>query len=209
MSTMKRIFSILVLLAIIAIAPSSASAKFRWGATAGVNINSLKFKQDIVSIGSTIGYAAGIQGELMFPGIGFGVDFGIGYDQQGAKVNLGEKLIWSSLGYGNEQVYLHNIHIPIHLKFKYTRLNGIENKIAPLVYVGPEFNIQAAHGKCKAFKYSGGDLGITVGVGAELFRKLQVSGAYTWGMTYDLRTKLLDGYSAQSRQWSVRLAYFF
>ncbi len=206
---MKKLFCIIALSLIAAVVPARLSAQFRWAATAGVNINDLKFKQDIVDVKSTIGYGAGINGELMFPGIGFGVDFGLGYDQQGAKVNLGQKLIWSSLNYGDEQVYLHNLHIPVHLKFKYTRLNGIENKIAPLVFVGPEFNIQLAHGKCKAFKYSGGDLGITVGVGAEIFRRWQLIGTYTWGMTYALKTKLLEDYSAKSRQWSVRLAYYF
>ena len=206
---MKRIFSILVLLAIIAIAPSSASAKFRWGATAGVNINSLKFKQDIVSIGSTIGYAAGIQGELMFPGIGFGLDFGLMYEQQNAKINLGEKKIWSSLGLGKETAMMHNIHIPLHLRFKYTRLNGFEEKLAPLAYFGPEFNIQAAHAGGDAFKYSGGDLSLAVGVGVEIFRCWQVIGGYTWGMTYALKTKLLEDFSAKTRGWTLRVAYFF
>ena len=206
---MKRIFSILVLLAIIAIAPSSASAKFRWGATAGVNIKSLKFKQDIVSIGSTIGYAAGIQGELMFPGIGFGLDFGLMYEQQNAKINLGEKKIWSSLGLGKETAMMHNIHIPLHLRFKYTRLNGFEEKLAPLAYFGPEFNIQAAHAGGDAFKYSGGDLSLAVGVGVEIFRCWQVIGGYTWGMTYALKTKLLEDFSAKTRGWTLRVAYFF
>ena len=209
MSTMKRIFSILVLLAIIAIAPSSASAKFRWGATAGVNINSLKFKQDIVSIGSTIGYAAGIQGELMFPGIGFGVDFGIGYDQQGAKVNLGEKLIWSSLGYGNEQVYLHNIHIPIHLKFKYTRLNGIENKIYPFVFGGPSINILLAHSDGGNMAYTTTSLGMHVGFGVELMRKFQISASHEWGLSQQFKTILLEDNAHKLRTWHIRCTYFF
>ncbi len=206
---MKRLLSILTILALTAIIPVALNAQFRWAATAGVNFNSLKLNQELVSTSSSVAYSAGVQGELMFPGIGFGFDFGIGYDQQGAKINLGEKTIWSSQGYGNEQVYIHNIHIPLHLKFKYTRLNGIENKIAPLVYVGPEFNIQVANDKCEAIKYSGGDFGLVFGVGAEIFRKLQISGTYTWGMSYALKTKLLENYSAKSNQWSVRLAYFF
>jgi len=206
---MKRIFSLLIVAISLACVSPAAFGQFRWGATAGVDINSLKFKQDIVDVSNTVGYQAGIMGELMFPGIGFGVDFGIGYDQSGAKVNLGQKTIWSSDGYGNEQVYLHNIHIPIHLRFKYTRLNGIENKIAPLVYVGPEFNIQVAHGNCEAFKYSGGDLGLAVGLGAELFKKWQITGGYVWGMTYALKTKQLENFSAVSRQWTVRVVYFF
>ncbi len=206
---MKRILTLITIITITATCAVNTNAQFRWGATAGININNLSFKQDIVDVSKTVGYQAGVLGELMFPGIGFGFEFGLAYDQQGAKVDLGSRKIWASDGYANEQVYLHNIHIPIHLKFKYTRLNGIENKIAPLAYAGPELNLQVAHGSCEAFKYSGGDLGLTVGIGAELYKRFQISGAYTWGMTYALKTQLLENFSAVSRQWSVRLSYFF
>ncbi len=187
----------------------AAKAQFRYGPVVGVTLNSLVFKQDLVDVTQQVGYMAGIQGELMFPGIGVGIDLGLFYNQQGAMVKLGQKEIWASEGYGSERVYLHNIQIPVHLRFKYTRLNGIEDKIAPIVFGGPEFNIQVAHGRCDAFKYSGGDLGLTAGVGAELFRRWQVTGSYTWGMSYALKTKLLDDFSAQSRQWTVKVAYFF
>lgn len=187
----------------------AAKAQFRYGPVVGVTLNSLVFKQDLVDVTQQVGYMAGIQGELMFPGIGVGIDLGLLYNQQGAMVKLGQKEIWASEGYGSERVYLHNIQIPVHLRFKYTRLNGIEDKIAPIVFGGPEFNIQVAHGRCDAFKYSGGDLGLTAGVGAELFRRWQVTGSYTWGMSYALKTKLLDDFSARSRQWTVKVAYFF
>lgn len=206
---MKKLFSSILLILAICIATPSASAQFRWSGTAGVSFNNLSFKQDLVTVSQTVGYAAGINGEMMFPGIGFGLSFGLLYNQQGAEVNLGERKVWSTLGYGKEQVYLHSASIPVHLRFKYTRLNGFEDKIAPLVFGGPEFNIQVAHGNCKAFDYSGGDLGVTAGVGAEIFKKWQITGSYTWGMTYVLKTSLLDNFSARSRQWNVRLAYFF
>ena len=186
-----------------------SQARMRWGATAGVTVNTLKFKQKLIDIGQTVGYEAGVTGELIFPGIGIGLDLGLMYDQQGAMVNLGQKEIWSSLGYGNVHVYLHNIRVPLHIRWKYTNLNGVEEKIAPIIYGGPEFDIQVAHGKCDAFKYSGGDLGLTVGLGAELWKKWQITAGYTWGMTYALKTKLLDQFSAQSRQWNVRISYYF
>ena len=198
-----------ILIAIISLTAFQSQAKLRWGATAGVTVNSLHFKQDLVTVSNTVGYTAGVTGEAIFPGIGLGVDIGLLYNQQGALVNLGERVIWSSLGYGNEHVYLHSINIPIHLRWKYTRLNGLEDKIAPIVFGGPEFDIQVAHGHCDAFKYSGGDLGLTAGVGAELWKNWQLTASYTWGMTYALKTQLLDQFSAQSRQWTVRLSYYF
>lgn len=198
-----------LLLIVMMVASLAASAQFRYGPMVGVTLNTLKFKQDLVPVKNQVGELAGLQAELMFPGIGLGIDLGIGYNQGGAMVNFGEKLVWSSLGYGKEHVYIHSISIPIHLRFKYTRLNGLEDKIAPLVYGGPEFNLQVGHTNCSMLKCSGGDLGLTAAVGCELFKHWQVVGAYTWGMTYIAKTRLLDNFSARSRQWSVRVSYLF
>lgn len=202
---MKKLITLIIIIS----ASLSAAAQFRYAPVAGVTVNSLVFKQDLVDVWQQVGYTAGVQGELMFPGIGFGIDLGLMYNQQGAKVGLGQKEVWAWQGYGDERVFIHNLMIPVHLRFKYTRLNGLEEKIAPLVYGGPDFNVQLAHGRCKAFEYSGGDLGLTVGGGAELFQRWQVTVSYTWGMTYVLKTRLLDDFSARSRQWMVRVACFF
>ncbi len=206
---MRKLISLAIILLSVVSAPFAAKAQFRYGPAVGVTLNDLVFNQELVDVSQQAGYMAGIQGEMIFPGIGIGIDLGLLYNQQGAMVKLGQKNVWASDGYGNERAYIHNIKIPLYLKLKYNRLNGFEEKIAPIVFGGPEFNIQVAHGKCEAFKYSGGDLGLTAGVGCELFRRWQITGSYTWGMTYALKTKLLDDYSAQSRQWTVKVAYFF
>lgn len=204
----RKLVSTIILMAAL-LMPLSSNAQFRRSVVAGVNINDLVFKQDLAGVSSLVGAQAGVEGELMFPGIGFGLSFGLMYNQLGGQVNLGEKKIWASEGYGNEKLYLHNITIPLHLRFKWTRLNGFEDTLAPLIFGGPEFSILAGHSKCDAIKWAGGDLGLTAGVGAEIFKKWQVTASYTWGMTYSLKTKLLDDYSARQRHWAVRVAYFF
>lgn len=206
---MKKLF-ILALVAIAALtATQKASAQFRYSAIAGPNVSTLVFKQDLADVSQVAGYSAGVQGEIMFPGIGFGVDLGLIYNQLGAKVNLGQKEIWASQGYGDEHIFLHYIQIPFHVRFKWTRMDGLEEKIAPFVYGGPDFTILAGHSHCDAIDFAGGELGLTAGLGFELFRRWQVSASYTWGMTYSLKTVLLDNYSARNRHWAVRLAYFF
>lgn len=206
---MKRFIPALILILALGFMSQPASAQFRYGPVAGPTLTDLVFKQDLVTVDRCVGATAGVQGELMFPGIGFGIDIGLLYNQMGAKVNLGEREVWSSLGYGNERVWLHYIQIPLHLRFKYTRLNGLEEKIAPLIFGGPDFTILAAHGGCDAFDYAGGELGITAGAGVELWRNWQVTASYTWGMTYALKTKLLDDFSARNRHWTLRVAYLF
>lgn len=207
---MRRLITkILTVAAMICVGAVAANAQFRYAAVVAPEYTNLKFKQDLVDVSRTFSGQAGVQGELMFPGIGFGLDLGLFYNQLGAKVNLGQRKIWASQGYGDERVRLHTLQIPLHLRFKWTRLNGLEDIIAPFVYGGPDFNILLGHGKCDAFKYAGGDLSVSVGGGFELWRRWQVSFNYSWGMTYALKTALLDNYSARSRSYGVRVAYFF
>ena len=64
---------IIAALAIIGMA-MGANAQMRWAPVVGVTGNNLKFKQDLVEVSPTIGYQAGIMGEMIFPGIGIGLD---------------------------------------------------------------------------------------------------------------------------------------
>ena len=187
----------------------SANAQMRWGATAGVNVNDLTFKQKLFGVSSAFGESAGIRGEMMFPGIGFGIELGMYYQQLGATLALGDQKIWSSQGYGNERVYMHNITLPFNLKFKWTRMQGLEDYVAPFVFGGPVFNIQAGHSKCDALKFSGGDVSLCAGLGFEVLKRWQIAGSYIWGMTYSLKTAQLVDVSARNRTWDVKVTYFF
>lgn len=213
---MKRIVAPLLSIIILLAAAIPAAAQFRYAPVAGVTINDLKFKQDLFPVDKTVGFQVGLQGELMFPGIGFGIDFALLYNQMGAKADIGTREVWSADGFGRETLQLHTLQIPVHLRFKWTRMNGLEDYIAPFVYGGPDFGISVGHNTIKGsdgakdpFRFSGGDLGLTAGGGVELLKRWQVSVQYTWGMTYLVKTRKLDNLSAQNRQWAVRVAYFF
>ena len=198
------------LLALVAIVVAlSASAEFRWGPTAGVNISKYTYKQALFNVDHSVGGGAGIMGELMFPGIGFGIDLGLNYNMHGSKLHLGDKKVWASDGYGIEQSYLHTIELPINLRFKYTNLNGIERKIAPFVYGGPLFSIIAGHSTLDALEYTGGSVMLQCGVGAELLEHLQISAGYYWGMTYETQTIKLEDLTSRSQGWRVNLTYLF
>lgn len=206
---MKRIFAIIII-AVTALAYGfNATAQFRWGATAGVTMTDLSFKQDLFTVNGLTGGSAGVKGELMFPGIGFGIEFGALYELRGAKLHMGEKLIWSSQGIGTVTQRLHYLDIPFHLKFKWTRLNGFEDYLAPFIQGGPTFNILLAHSANPAMKYSAGCLGLTAGGGVEILKRWQVGAFYTWGMTYAVKTRQLTDFSAKNTTWDFRVTYFF
>lgn len=205
---MKRFVTSLVISLCILAYAIPASAQFRWGPSVGMSVNNLKFKQELFDVSKGIGGSAGVKAEMMFPGIGFGLDMGLYYEQRATTLDLGQKLIWSSEGYGKEKIWLHSIDIPFNLKFKWTRMQGLEDYIAPFVFGGPVFTIQAGHSKCDALKYSGGDVSLIVGGGFELYRRWQVSASYTWGMTYALKTRLLTDLSARNRTIDIKVTYF-
>ena len=206
---MKRCFKALLIAFMAVVAVPMANAQMRWGASAGINVNNMKFKQVLFQVEQGIGESFGMRGEMMFPGIGFGLELGLFYQQQGATLHLGDKPIWSTQGYGNERVYVHNISIPFNLKFKWTRMQGLEDYVAPFVFGGPILQIQAGHSKGDAIKYSGGDVELCAGLGFEVLKRWQIAASYTWGMTYALKTAQLVDVSARNRTWDVRLTYFF
>ena len=200
----KTILTLLVLLTAFC-----ASAEFRWGPTAGINISTLSWKQDLITTKQTVGFNAGAMGEIMIPGIGFGVDFGLKYARHGAKVNFGEKTVWSADGVGNENVMIHTLQIPVNLRFKWTRLNGAERYAAPFVYAGPVFTFNLSTSKLDCIEHPEGSFGLQCGVGGEFFEHLQFSVGYLWGLSYDIRTVKLDNFSAQNRGWQVNFAWLF
>lgn len=197
----------LLIFSVLAVMP--LCAQFRYAPTVGVEYSNLNFKQDLIDVKSAPGLRAGVNGEYMFPGIGFGLDIGAFYSMLGSKVNLGQKQIWASEGYGNERVYLHYLEIPVNLRFKWTRMQGLEDYVAPFVVGGPVFDFLLGHSNIKAMKYAGGTLGLRVGGGVEICRNWQVQLSYTWGMTYALKTVKLDQFSARNKYFSLTLSRYF
>lgn len=186
-----------------------ASAEFRWGPTVGVNVSSLFWKQKLVDTHYLPGVNAGVMGEIMIPGIGFGVDFGLRYSLHGAKVNFGQREVWASDGLGNEKVWFHTVQVPLNLRFKWTRMEGVEHYIAPFAYAGPLFSFNIADNNIPALEYPAGSVALQVGAGAELLERFQISGGYIWGVSYDTRTIKLDNFSARTQGWTINVAVLF
>lgn len=186
-----------------------ASAEFRWGPTAGVNFSTLHWKQKLAKTSMLTGFDAGVAGELMIPGIGFGVDLAVRYNLHGAHVNFGDHKIWAIDGIPNQNVWLHTLEIPVNLKFKWTRMNGFERYLAPFIYGGPVFDFTLSKGNCKAIENPVGYVALQVAGGVEIFEHYQISAGYSWGVSYQVRTIKLDNYSASAQGAFIQLSYFF
>lgn len=202
---MKKLLFTLLILCV----SFGASAKFRWGPTVGINFSEYYWKQKLIKSDLGVGFSAGVLGELMIPGIGFGIDMALKYANHGGEVHFAQQPIWADDGIGNTDLRCHNLQIPVNLRFKWTRMNGFENILAPIVFAGPLFNFNLATSKCRAIEHSEGSVGLQVGAGVELFKHWQVTGGYLWGLTYDLRTLKLDNFSARTQCGFIDITYLF
>ena len=201
----KKIFALVAALSI----AFGAAAEFRWGPTAGLNVSSFFWKQKLCKTTQLAGFQAGIMGEVMIPGIGFGIDMALKYHLNGATVNFGEHEVWASDGIGNQKVWMHTLEIPLNLRFKWTRMQGHERYIAPFVYGGPVFTFNVATNRQPALEHPAATIGLQCGLGGEIFEKFQVSAGYVWDVSYQIRTKKLDNYSARAQGWLLNVAYLF
>lgn len=206
---MNHIIRKVLVLALIVCSSLTAAAEFRWGPSVGINGTTLHWKQKIAKTTHLIGGQAGVLGEIMIPGIGFGIDLGLRYNYHGSHVNFGDFPVWSSDGIKNQDVVFHDIEIPLNLKFKWTRMNGFEQTLAPFVFGGPVFNFTVATNHQPALEHPGAYVAMQCGAGVELLERWQVSGGYSWGISYEARSIKLDNYSANPRGWFVNLAWLF
>lgn len=205
---MKRI-ALLMTVMLLLVTTAMAQSSSRWGVTLGANINSIHFKQsDIMPSKSCWGPQAGVMGEMNFSGLGFGVDGSLLYSMRQGKLNYGERVAWSSLGAGNETVAMHYLDVPLHLKFQFRRLGGMETTFMPLAYVGPHFSflVHGSHSNLNSYPFV--NVYLDMGAGFELFERWQVRGGYKFSVGQSLHTKLLDDNVAKNRNWYFSLTYF-
>lgn len=209
---MRKFTRLLVLaVALLCAVSSFAQPERRWGVTVGGNYNEIHFKQsDIFDSDPMFGGSIGVTGDLMIPGVGFGIDGSILYTFRQGRVHFGDKRAWESQGIETQAVQLHYIDVPLNLKFRYSRLGGLESTIMPFVYAGPTFSFLAGHNKVgNALKYTTVNVLLHAGIGVELFNKVQISGGYSFSVGQNLGTKILDEHVAKHRTWFVQATYFF
>ena len=205
---MKKIY-LLIAIVVLTATTIQAQTYSRWGITAGANINTIHFKQsDILPSKTMWGPQLGVTGEMVFSGVGFGVDGALLYSLKQGKVDYGSREAWSSLGFGDETVAMHYLDVPLHLKLKWRRLNRLENTIMPLVYVGPQFSFLTYGNHRNLNSYPAVNVYLDMGFGVELMERWQLKAGYNFSVGQTFHTKLLDDNVAKNRTWYFNLTYF-
>ena len=154
----------------------SAGAQIHFGLKGGLNISHISLSKEIIQSYNVTGFHIGPMIEIMTP-LGIGVDGAIMYSQKGMEVRTEDALMNNYL------------EVPVNLKYKL----GIIPMIQPYLAAGPyvEIRLDGSDSKWEnvqsQIKTKSFGAGVNLGIGCELFERLQV------GLTYGLA--LTDNYS--------------
>ena len=197
----------LILVALMAIFVSvPASAEFRFGVKAGLNINKLHLSNfgDNVSSDNRCGFTAGVMTEFTVPIIGIGADLSLMYTHMNERINdAGDK------GSINKNF----LEIPLNLKYKFN-IPVVASIIKPMVYTGPTLALKLDKSAIDDLKTKTAQWGWNLGIGVELIKHLQISGGYTFGINnFEKKTGLVDevikDVKLKNNYWTVTAAWLF
>lgn len=211
---MKKSTKLMVALALIVAFTASASAQFRFGVKAGLNVNKLHLNEKTFDKDNGCGFTGGVMVEFTVPVIGVGIDGSVMYTYMNNTVDLPVSAGDFGTGVKNDlesTVGKHFIEIPINLKYKLT-LPVIERILKPYVFTGPTFAFKLDKNTTEAFKTKTCQMAWNVGLGIELLNHLQVGASYGFGMN-NIADKYL-GIDAQNLKvknnyWTITAAYLF
>ena len=184
-----------------------ASAQFKWGLEAGVNMSKIQVSGDggLFDSSNRTGWFVGPKAQVVMPVIGLGIDASILYSQKYMKLEAdGEASPNKSLPY---------LEIPINLRYNY----GFSSLVGIYLATGPQYNWYMG-GRGLDFGDVSGSLerstfSWNVGAGVNLLSHLQIGLTYNIAMGETGQIRNVDGvveaFDMRNNTWQVRLAYLF
>lgn len=204
---MKNLKHLIIVAMMAVFACGQANAEFRFGIKAGLNVNKLHlsdYKENFNS-DNQCGFTAGVMTEFTVPIVGIGFDLSLMYTHMKNEINEGV----------NEGTVGKNfLEIPLNLKYKFN-IPVINSIIRPMVYTGPTMALKLDKSTFEGISTKTVQMGWNLGLGLELFKHLQVSGGYTFGMN-NVAKKIpgvnnmnIGDIMVKNNYWTVTAAYLF
>lgn len=204
---MKNLKHLIIVAMMAVFACGQANAEFRFGIKAGLNVNKLHlsdYKENFNS-DNQCGFTAGVMTEFTVPIVGIGFDLSLMYTHMKNEINEGE----------NEGTVGKNfLEIPLNLKYKFN-IPVINSIIRPMVYTGPTMALKLDKSTFEGISTKTVQMGWNLGLGLELFKHLQVSGGYTFGMN-NVAKKIpgvnnmnIGDIKVKNNYWTITAAYLF
>ena len=214
---MKKLFGILLTLALFTAAP--AAAQFNWGIKAGVNIAEKPSNlSDLKSAANgDAGWYIGPMAKVTLPIVGLGLEANLLYSQTNSEV-------------GGETIKRKCIDLPVYLRYELS-LPVVNKFLEPFIAVGPQWSwnigdknfvvdaINAVGGEYPAdYTLRSSNLSLNLGLGAVILDHFQIQANYNLalGSTSDYRNEfdaVSNIYSnvvkSRTNVWQVSVAYIF
>lgn len=205
---MKNLKHLIIVAMMAVFACGQANAEFRFGIKAGLNVNKLHLSDYKANLNSDnqCGFTAGVMTEFTVPVVGIGFDLSLMYTHMNNEIKEGI----------NEGAVGKNfLEIPLNLKYKFN-IPVINSIIRPMVYTGPTMALKLDKSTFEGISTKTVQMGWNLGLGLELFKHLQVSGGYTFGMNnVAKKIPVLDNnlnigdIKVKNNYWTVTAAYLF
>ena len=204
---MKNLKHLIIVAMMAVFACGQANAEFRFGIKAGLNVNKLHLSDYKANLNSDnqCGFTAGVMTEFTVPVVGIGFDLSLMYTHMNNEIKEGI----------NEGAVGKNfLEIPLNLKYKFN-IPVINSIIRPMVYTGPTMALKLDKSTFEGISTKTVQMGWNLGLGLELFKHLQVSGGYTFGMNNvakkipGLNNMNIGDIKVKNNYWTVTAAYLF
>lgn len=184
---MKKLL-LTLLIAVMSI--GAASAQFKFGIKAGVNVNHLSTNLGKIEEGNNqAGWTAGVMTEFQVPIVGLCLDLSVMYARL------------------NDSADKNFLQIPLNLKYKF-QLPVVSSFLSPYLFTGPSFDFKLSKKTdLKTFQPVW-----NVGLGIELVRHLQIGASYGFGLTNIMKHVDMGDYNVgkwHNNYWTISAAYLF
>ena len=207
---MKKIFSLIsVMMLASTLFINNAKADFGYGFRAGLNVNNISFGESTFNGSNRAGFYVGPTVKLTLPVIGLGFDASALYDNRSFSYTTEKEQ--------KESITSHTLQIPINVRYSW----GLGSMANVFVFAGPQFGFNFSkdpeiNSESDSYKWKKSNVSANVGVGATLFKHLEVKANYNFAcsktaeITYtDERTGKTYTDKAKFNAWQIGLGWYF
>lgn len=193
---MRKIILILIVLTAL-----PAAAQVRFGVRGGLTLGEMRFDRDIINSDNRVGYTGGLLLDLNIPVIGLGVEVSAMYTHRKNRLTDHDRIFKR-----------HYLDIPVYARYKLS-LPAINKVFEPLVFTGPSISVLFNENAPSNYDNSKTYLSWDVGVGADLFRHLRLTGTYGLGISRALKyidsEYTGDKVNGKDSYWTLSAAWLF
>lgn len=185
-----------LLLVLFILAAQTASAQFKFGVRAGLNVTHMKLNSSAVKADNQAGFFVGPTVKFSLPIVGLGVDASALYDNRKVKLTDQTTNI-------ETETTQQTIDVPINVRYTL----GLSSLVSAFIYAGPQFSYNVGSKHKADWEWKDATKSANVGVGVTVIDHVQLNVNYNFPFEKSL-TSAIKG-AGKDHTWQIGAAYFF